>query len=72
MKCKRPEAKFERTHFLTHTNNDKTFSSLDGMTCSYSALTSFSFYQETDKPKGIGFLETLKNPIYLKMILITP
>ena len=37
-----------------------------------SALTSFSFYQDSDKPKGIGFLEILKNPIYLKIILITP
>ena len=24
------------------------------------ALTSFSFYRDSDKPKGIGFLETLK------------
>ena len=37
-----------------------------------SALTSFSFYQDTDKPKGIGFLETLKHPTYLTTILITP
>ena len=36
-----------------------------------SALTSFSFYQDSDKPKGIGFLETSKNPIYFKIILIT-
>ena len=35
-----------------------------------SALT--SFYHDTDKPKGIGNFETLKNPIYLKIILITP
>ena len=25
-----------------------------------------------DMPKGIGFLETLHNPIYLEIILITP
>ena len=37
-----------------------------------SALTSFSFYQDTDKPKSIGFLETLKHPIHLKIISITP
>ena len=31
------------------------------------AVTSalISFYQDTDKPKGIGNFETLKNPIYL-------
>ena len=32
----------------------------------------FNFYQGTDKPKVTGFLETFKNPIYLKIILITP
>ena len=37
-----------------------------------SALTSFSFNQDTDKPKGIRFPETLKNPIHLKIILIAP
>ena len=36
-----------------------------------SALTSFSFCQDFDKPKGAEFLETLKNLIYLKIILIT-
>ena len=35
-----------------------------------SALTNFSFYQDTDSPKGIEFLETLKNSIYYKKILI--
>ena len=35
-----------------------------------SDLTSFSFYQDTGKPKDIGFLETLRNPIYKKIILI--
>ena len=34
-------------------------------------MTSFNFYQSTDKPKGIGFIETFKNPIYEKIILIT-
>ena len=34
------------------------------------ALTSLSFYQDTDKPKGIGFFETFKNPIYQKIILM--
>ena len=37
-----------------------------------SAMTSFSFYQDPDKPKGIGFLETLKNPFYLEINIITP
>ena len=32
------------------------------------AMTSFSFYQGTGKPKGIGFLETFKKPIYQKII----
>ena len=36
------------------------------------ALTSFSFCHDTDKAKGIGFLETLKDRLYLKIILITP
>ena len=35
-----------------------------------SALTSFGFYQDSDKPRGVGFLVTLKKPIYLKIILI--
>ena len=33
--CKRPEVNTEPTHFLTFMNNGKTFSSLDGMECSY-------------------------------------
>ena len=37
-----------------------------------SDLTSFSFYHDSDKQKGIGFLQTLKDPIYLKIVLITP
>ena len=38
-----------------------------------SALTSFSFYQDTNK-QGIGFPETLKNPanLFKNIILITP
>ena len=31
----RPEVSTEPTHFLTLMNNGKTFSSLDGMGCSY-------------------------------------
>ena len=34
-------------------------------------MTSFRFYQGTSKPKGIGFLETFKNIIYYKIIIIT-
>ena len=30
-----------------------------------SALTSFSFYQDTDKSQVIGFLETLEKPVNL-------
>ena len=35
-------------------------------------MTSFSFYQANGKSKGIGFLETLKSPIYLRINLIAP
>ena len=70
--CKRPEVNSEPTHFLTFINNDEAFSILDDMACSYQSLTSFSFYQDTEKPKGNGFRETLKNPIYQKIILIAP
>ena len=34
-------------------------------------ITSLIFYQGTGKPKCIGFLETFKNPVYQKIILIT-
>ena len=46
-------------HFLRLRNNGKAFPSLDGMTFSYSTLTSFSFYQDSGYLRGIGFLETL-------------
>ena len=55
----------EPTHFLILINNGKGFSNLDGMTC-------FSFIQGSDKPEGIGFFETLRRPIYSKVMLITP
>ena len=45
-------------------NTDKAYSSLMAWHAATDAETSFSFYQDTDKPKGIGLLETLKNPIY--------
>ena len=60
----------EPTHFLSFMNNGKAFPSFDGMACSYSALTNFSICQGTDTPKVIGFLESFKNPIYQKIILI--
>ena len=54
-------------------NKGKAFSSLDGMACSYQCSDQFQFLQKViDKPKGITFLGTLKNPSYLKIILITP
>ena len=37
-----------------------------------SALTSFSFYQGTAKPKRFWIFETLKDPIYEIIILIIP
>ena len=36
------------------------------MECSYHAITSFSFDQDTGKPKGVEFLETFKNPKLLE------
>ena len=53
-------------------NNSKAFSSLDDMTCSYQCSEQFQFLPGTDQQKGIRFLEILENPIYLKIILITP
>ena len=47
-----PEVNTEPTHFLTLIDNGKAFSSLDGMACSYTALISLSFYQDTDKPRN--------------------
>ena len=41
-------------------DNIEAFSSLDSIACSYQYSDQFNFYQDTDKPKGIGFLETLK------------
>ena len=59
---KRPEVNDKPTQFL---NNGETFLSLDHMACSYQYATSIA------KSKGIGFLETFKNPIKQKIILIT-
>ena len=42
-------------------NNDKVFSSLDRMACSYQCSDQFHFLPGY----GIGFLETLKNPANL-------
>ena len=72
IKCKRSDVNSEPTKFLTFMDNIEAFSSLDSIACSYQYSDQFNFYQDTDKPKGIGFLETLKNPIYLKIVLITP
>ena len=47
----RPEMSTEPTHFLRLMNNVKAFSNLDSMACNYQCLTSFSFYQDTGKPK---------------------
>ena len=37
-----------------------------------SVLARSSFYRDTGKPKGLGFLETFKNLIHSKIILVTP
>ena len=55
-----PEVNSEPSNFLTFMNNDKAFHSLDGMACSYQCPDD----QGADNLKGIGFLETFKNPIY--------
>ena len=72
IKCKRSDVNSEPTKFLTFMDNIEAFSSLDSIACSYQYSDQFNFYQDTDKPKGIGFLETLKKPVYLKIGLITP
>ena len=68
----RPGVNTYPTHFLTLMNSVRHFLPYMAWYAVTSALTSFIFYQVTDKPKGIGFIEALKNPIYLKIILITP
>ena len=58
----RPEMSTEPTNFLTLMNNGKAFSSLDGIWhVATSALTSFSFYQDTGKPR-YGISWDLKKP----------
>ena len=46
-------------------NNIKTFSSLDDMACSYQCSDQFQFLPRGRTSRGIGFLETLKNPANL-------
>ena len=66
----RPEVSTEPTYFLTLMNNGKVFSSLDGMICSYQCSDQFHFLPGY----GIGFLETLKDPVNLlkNNLLIKP
>ena len=45
-------------------NKDNAFSSLNVIACNYQRSVQFQFYQDTDKPEDIGFLETLENQIY--------
>ena len=59
-------------HFLTITNNGKLIPRFDGHGMQLQYPDYFSFYQGTDKSKSIRFIETFKNPIYSKIILITP
>ena len=49
----------EDTHFLTFINNVKAFPRFDDMAGSYNDLK-ISASKGTDKPKGIGFIETSK------------
>ena len=67
----KPEVRTEPTQFITLINNGKTFSSLDGMACSYQSSDQFHFLPRTLTSRGTGFLETLKTQqISLKVILI--
>ena len=62
--CKRPKVNKERTDLLTIMNNVKVFPRFDGIGMQIQPLDNFSFYQGTDKPKGIGSVETFKSSIY--------
>ena len=53
----------EPAHFLTLMNNGMTAPSQHAAT---SVLTNSRFYQSTGKPKGPGFLQTLRNTILLE------
>ena len=63
----------EPTHFLILINNGKAFSSLNGMACSYQCSDQFQFLPVHLQAKVLDFVRTEKiQPIYLKIILITP
>ena len=73
IKYKRPKVNSEPTHFLTLMNNGKVFSCLDGMACSYQSSDQFQFLPGLWQVKRYWVSWDLKNnPIYLKIILITP
>ena len=62
------------SHFLTLMNNDKTFSSLDGMACSYQWCSDQFWFLpgHSDKPRyWISWDLKKTQSIYLKTILIT-
>ena len=68
IKCKRPELNSEPINFLTLMNKGKTFSSLDGMACSYQCSDQFQFLPGHWPAKRYWIF---KKP-NLKIILITP
>ena len=72
IKCKRTEVSSEPTYFLSFMNNGKAFSSLDGMAYSYQCSNQFQFLPGHWQPKRYWTSWDLKNPICLKVILITP
>ena len=55
----------EPTHFLTLMNNDKAFSSLDGMACSYQCSDQFQFLPGHWQAKVLDFLRPSKKPANL-------
>ena len=66
IKYKRPEVNTEPTHFLTHMNNGKTFSSLNGMACSYQCYDQFQFLPGSWQAKRYWISWDLKRPILFK------
>ena len=66
IKCKRPEVNTEPTHFLTPMNNGKTFSSLDGMACSYQCSEQFQFLPGHWQAKKYWVSWDLKTPNLFK------
>ena len=66
IKYKKSEVNTEPTHFLTHMNNGKTFSSLNGMACSYQCYDQFQFLPGPWQAKRYWISWDLKKPILFR------